>query len=120
MVSKFYYFMVYAHRLKGVLILDAHTSNLIGAGKYLKQKYILYSESDQVGIFDKKTKISTYLSGWGKIKQLTIPLLVIDNLSPFTPNILECLDKLQATYICRKYFEVNSSIGSNNNQYDKA
>lgn len=51
---------------------------------------------------------------------MTIPLLVIDNLSPFTPNILDCLDKLQATYICRKYFEVNSSIGSNNNQYDKA
>ena len=51
---------------------------------------------------------------------MTIPLLVIDNLSPFTPNILDCLDKLQATYICRKYFEMNSSISSNNNQYDKA
>lgn len=65
MVSKFYYFMVYAYRLKGVLILNAHTGNLIDSGKYLKQKYIWYGESDQVGIFDKKTKISTYLSGVG-------------------------------------------------------
>ena len=65
MVSKFYYFMVYAYRLKGVLILNAHTGNLIDSGKYLKQKYIWYGESDQVNIFDKKTKISTYLSGVG-------------------------------------------------------
>ena len=65
MVSKFYYFMVYAYRLKGVLILNAHIGNLIDSGKYLKQKYIWYGESDQVGIFDKKTKISTYLSGVG-------------------------------------------------------
>ena len=65
MGSKFYYFMVYAHRLRGVLILDAYTGNLIDSGKYLKQKYIWYGESDQVGIFDKKMKISTYLSGVG-------------------------------------------------------
>ena len=48
---------------------------------------------------------------------MTIPLLVIDNLSPFTPNILDCLDKLQANYICRKYFEMDIS---NNIQFDKA
>ena len=33
--------------------------------------------------------------------QLTI--LVVDNLSPFTPNILDCLDKLRATYICKNF-----------------
>lgn len=48
---------------------------------------------------------------------MTIPLLVIDNLSPFTPNILDCLNKLQANYICRKYFEMDIS---NNIQFDKA
>ena len=57
--------MVYAHRLRGVLILDAYTGNLIDSGKYLKQKYIWYGESDQVGIFDKKIRISMYLSGVG-------------------------------------------------------
>lgn len=48
---------------------------------------------------------------------MTIPLLVIDNLSPFTPNILDCLDKLQAKYICRKYFELDIIT---NIQFDKA
>ena len=48
---------------------------------------------------------------------MTIPLLVIDNLSPFTPNILDYLDKLQAKYVCRKYFELDIS---NNIQFDKA
>jgi hypothetical protein len=57
--------MVYAHRLRGVLILDAYRGNLIDSGKYLKQKYIWYGESDQVGIFDKKIRISMYLSGVG-------------------------------------------------------
>jgi len=65
MGSKFYYFMVYAHRLRGVLILDAYRGNLIDFGKYLKQNYIWYGESDQVGIFDKKIRISMYLSGVG-------------------------------------------------------
>lgn len=51
---------------------------------------------------------------------MTIPLLVIDNLSPFTPNILDCLNKLQANYICRKYFEMDISNNSNNIQFDKA
>lgn len=32
--------------------------------------------------------------------------LVVDNLSPFTPDILACLDTLGATYIRRKYSEV--------------
>lgn len=46
-------------------------------------------------------------------------VLVVDNLSPFTPYILDCLDKLRAKYICKKYFEVDSS-NSNNSQYNKA
>ena len=31
--------------------------------------------------------------------------LILDNLSPFTPNIIECLDKLQIEYICKKYYD---------------
>jgi len=57
-------------------------------------------------------------------------ILVVDNLSPFTPDILDCLDKLGAKCVCRKFSEVGSSnndgityIGSNNYndnyQYDK-
>jgi hypothetical protein len=69
MVSKFYYFMVYAYRLRGVLILNAHTGNLIDSGKYLKQKYIWYGESDQVGIFDKKNE-NQYVSIWGRVKSI--------------------------------------------------
>jgi GMP synthase (glutamine-hydrolysing) len=56
----------------------------------------------------------------GRINQLATTTLVIDNLSPFTPNILDCLNKLQATYFCRKYFEVEHSNKGNNKQYDKA
>ncbi|AIF84025.1 GMP synthase family protein [Candidatus Nitrososphaera evergladensis SR1] len=39
---------------------------------------------------------------------MTSPLatLVVDNLSPFTPDILACLDKLGTTYVYRKYSEV--------------
>lgn len=33
--------------------------------------------------------------------------LVVDNLSPFTPDILKCLDSLNAKYIYKKYFEVS-------------
>ncbi|AIC14794.1 type 1 glutamine amidotransferase [Nitrososphaera viennensis] len=34
------------------------------------------------------------------------PTLVVDNLSPFTPDILACLDKLGAAHTYRKYSEV--------------
>lgn len=54
------------------------------------------------------------------ISSMTTRTLVIDNLSPFTPNILDCLNKLQANYICRKYFEMDISNNSNNIQFDKA
>ena len=76
MGSKFYYFMVYAHRLRGVLILDAYRGNLIHSGKYLKQKYIWYGESGQVGIFDKKNENldkkneNQYVSIWGRVKSI--------------------------------------------------
>ena len=35
--------------------------------------------------------------------------LVVDNLSPFTPDILQCLKRSGAPYICKKFFEVNES-----------
>jgi GMP synthase (glutamine-hydrolysing) len=47
-----------------------------------------------------------------------LTILVLDNLSPFTPNILDCLDKLGATYICKRFSEVGSS-NDKNNRYDK-
>jgi GMP synthase (glutamine-hydrolysing) len=47
-----------------------------------------------------------------------LTILVVDNLSPFTPNILDCLDKLRATYICKRFSEVGSS-NDKNNQYDR-
>ena len=34
-------------------------------------------------------------------------VLVIDNLSPFTPDILACLGRLQAPYVCKKFSEVS-------------
>jgi len=55
--------------LKGSVILKAHTENLIDSGKYLKQKYIWYGESDQVGIFDKKNE-NQYVSIWGRVKSI--------------------------------------------------
>jgi hypothetical protein len=60
--------MVYIHRLKGVLIPNTHTGNLIDSGKYFKQKYIWISESDQVGIFDKKRKSD--VSIWSRVKSI--------------------------------------------------
>ena len=47
--------------------------------------------------------------------------LVVDNLSPFTPNILDCLDKLGAIYICKRFSEIDNSSNNNdiNNRYDK-
>ena len=48
-------------------------------------------------------------------------ILVIDNLSPFTPDILDCLNKLGVTYICKRFSEVdNSDDNIENNHYDKA
>jgi GMP synthase (glutamine-hydrolysing) len=44
---------------------------------------------------------------------------VVDNLSPFTPNILDCLDKLGAAYICKRFLEVGGSSNDKNNRYDK-
>lgn len=35
-------------------------------------------------------------------------VLVIDNLSPFTPDILACLGRLQAHYVCKKFSEVSN------------
>ena len=36
-----------------------------------------------------------------------MPVLVIDNLSPFTPDILECLGRLDLPYVHRKFSEVS-------------
>lgn len=36
-------------------------------------------------------------------------VLVVDNLSPFTPDILTCLSKLDVAYVCRKFSEVTDS-----------
>lgn len=38
-----------------------------------------------------------------------MPVLVVDNLSPFTPDILDCLSKLQVPYIYKKFSEVSNS-----------
>ena len=36
-----------------------------------------------------------------------MPVLVVDNLSPFTPDILECLGRLDLPYVYRKFSEVS-------------
>ena len=47
--------------------------------------------------------------------------LVIDSLSPFTPDILDCLNRLGSIYICKRFSEVNNSNGNiENDHYDKA
>ncbi len=38
-----------------------------------------------------------------------MPILVVDNLSPFTPDILDCLSKLDTMYIYRKFSEVSDN-----------
>jgi GMP synthase (glutamine-hydrolysing) len=38
-----------------------------------------------------------------------MPVLVVDNLSPFTPDILECLGRLGIRYIYKKFSEVSDS-----------
>ena len=38
-----------------------------------------------------------------------MPVLVVDNLSPFTPDILSCLDLLGADYACLAYSKVSTS-----------
>jgi GMP synthase (glutamine-hydrolysing) len=49
-----------------------------------------------------------------------LTILVIDNLSPFTSDILECLNKLGSRYVCKRFSEVNNSENIENNRYDKA
>lgn len=36
-----------------------------------------------------------------------MPVLVVDNMSPFTPDILECLGRLDIPYVYRKFSEVS-------------
>ena len=38
-----------------------------------------------------------------------MPVLVLDNMSPFTPDILECLGQLDIPYVYRKFSEVSDS-----------
>jgi GMP synthase (glutamine-hydrolysing) len=47
--------------------------------------------------------------------------LVVDNLSPFTPNILDCLDELGSKYIFKKFSDIIRCIKDNDNNisYDK-
>lgn len=39
-------------------------------------------------------------------------VLVVDNLSPFTPDILACLDRLGVDHICKKYSDVSDLVYS--------
>jgi GMP synthase (glutamine-hydrolysing) len=36
-------------------------------------------------------------------------MLVVDNLSPFTPDILDCLGRLGVSHVYKKFFEVSDS-----------
>lgn len=38
-----------------------------------------------------------------------MPVLVVDNLSPFTPDILDCLGRLNIPYVYKKFSEVSDS-----------
>jgi GMP synthase (glutamine-hydrolysing) len=38
-----------------------------------------------------------------------MPVLVVDNLSPFTPDILDCLGRFGVPYVYRKFSEVSGS-----------
>jgi GMP synthase (glutamine-hydrolysing) len=38
-----------------------------------------------------------------------MPVLVVDNLSPFTPDILDCLGRLGVQYVYKKFSEVSDS-----------
>lgn len=38
-----------------------------------------------------------------------MPVLVVDNLSPFTPDILDCLGRLGISYVYKKFSEVSDS-----------
>jgi GMP synthase (glutamine-hydrolysing) len=38
-----------------------------------------------------------------------MPVLVVDNLSPFTPDILDCLSRLGVPYVYKKFSEVSDS-----------
>ena len=49
--------------------------------------------------------------------------LIVDNLSPFTPDIVSCLDKLGASYIQRSFssltnVSINSNEDNNNSKYN--
>jgi GMP synthase (glutamine-hydrolysing) len=45
--------------------------------------------------------------------------LVVDNLSPFTDDILDCMIKLDEKYVYKKYSEVGNIYDNNNILYDK-
>ena len=44
---------------------------------------------------------------------------MVDNLSPFTHDILDCMSKLHEKYIYKKYSEIGDFIYGNNILYDK-
>ena len=49
--------------------------------------------------------------------------LIVDNLSPFTPDIVSCLDKLGASYIQRSFssltnVSINSNVDNNSSKYN--
>ena len=45
-------------------------------------------------------------------------ILIVDNLSPFTSNILQCINELGAPYIYKKFSEI-ANDNDNNVSYDK-
>ncbi|MFZ0328449.1 MAG: gamma-glutamyl-gamma-aminobutyrate hydrolase family protein [Nitrososphaeraceae archaeon] len=46
-------------------------------------------------------------------------ILVVDNLSPFTKDILNCLNLLKVKHLCKKFYELQGLTQNEEGQYDK-
>src|SRR5215467_15046469 len=46
--------------------------------------------------------------------------LIVDNLSPFTPDIIACLEKLGSNYVCRSVFSLAAATLDGNDNHDSS